>query len=116
MAEGSEKNYEAINAKSDQTGITAEFDPKTSKITLVEESSSTIVVRDIHIEQEIANKMLIIIWNSPIDEYGKKVDPNLTDEDQLLGSGIENLLASIIIYLSSRRLLGRRQKQIFRQM
>ncbi|EHI47953.1 flagellar hook-associated protein 3 [SAR116 cluster alpha proteobacterium HIMB100] len=100
LAEGSEEKLaEAINAKSDQTGITAEFDPKTSKITLVEESSSTIVVQDIHIEgQEIANKDADYhLEFTTIDEYGKKVGGTriLTDEDQLLGSGIENLLASI---------------------
>ena len=100
LAEGSEEKLaEAINAKSDQTGITAEFDPKTSKITLVEESSSTIVVQNIHIEgQEIANKDADYhLEFTTIDEYGKKVGGTriLTDEDQLLGSGIENLLASI---------------------
>ena len=100
LAEGSEEKLaEAINAKSDQTGITAEFDPKTSKITLVEESSSSIVVQDIHIEgQEIANKDADYhLEFTTIDEYGKKVGGTriLTDEDQLLGSGIENLLASI---------------------
>ena len=100
LAEGSEEKLaDAINAKSDQTGITAEFDPKTSKITLVEESSSTIVVQDIHIEgQEIANKDADYhLEFTTIDEYGKKVGGTriLTDEDQLLGSGIENLLASI---------------------
>ena len=100
LAEGSEEKLaEAINAKSDQTGIIAEFDPKTSKITLVEESSSTIVVQDIHIEgQEIANKDADYhLEFTTIDEYGKKVGGTriLTDEDQLLGSGIENLLASI---------------------
>jgi len=100
LAEGSEEKLaEAINAKSDQTGITAEFDPKTSKITLVEENSSTIVVQDIHIEgQEIANKDADYhMAFTTIDEYGKQVGGTriLTDEDQLLGSGIENLLASI---------------------
>ena len=100
LAEGSEEKLaEAINAKSDQTGITAEFDPKTSKITLVEESSSTIVLQNIHIEgQEIANKDADYhLEFTTIDEYGKKVGGTriLTDEDQLLGSGIENLLASI---------------------
>lgn len=100
LAEGSEEKLaDAINAKSDQTGITAEFDPKTSKITLVEENSSTIVVQDIHIEgQEIANKDADYhLEFTTIDEYGKKVGGTriLTDEDQLLGSGIENLLASI---------------------
>ena len=100
LAEGAEEKLaDAINAKSDQTGITAEFDPKTSKITLVEESSSTIVVQDIHIEgQEIANKDADYhMAFTTIDEYGKQVGGTriLTDEDQLLGSGIENLLASI---------------------
>ena len=100
LAEGAEEKLaDAINAKSDQTGITAEFDPKTSKITLVEESSSTIVVQDIHVEgQEIANKDADYhMAFTTIDEYGKQVGGTriLTDEDQLLGSGIENLLASI---------------------
>ena len=100
LAEGAEEKLaDAINAKSDQTGITAEFDPKTSKITMVEESSSTIVVQDIHIEgQEIANKDADYhMAFTTIDEYGKQVGGTriLTDEDQLLGSGIENLLASI---------------------
>ena len=100
LAEGAEEKLaDAINAKSDQTGITAEFDPKTRKITLVEESSSAIVVQDIHIEgQDIANKETDYHMQfATIDEYGKQVGGTriLTDEDQLLGSGIENLLASI---------------------
>jgi len=100
LAEGAEEKLaDAINAKSDQTGITAEFDPKTSKITLVEQSSDTIVVQNIHIEgQEIANKDGDYhLKFSTIDEYGKQIGATriLTDEDQLLGSGIENLLSSI---------------------
>ena len=100
LAEGAEENLaDAINAKSDQTGVSAEFDPKTRKITLIEQSSSTIMVQDIHIEgQYIANKETDYHMKfSTVDEYGKQVGGTriLTDEDQLLGSGIENLLASI---------------------
>ena len=100
LAEGAEEKLaDAINAKTDQTGVSAEFDPKTRNITLVEESSSTIMVQNIHIEgQYIANKETDYHMKfSTIDEYGKQIGGTriLTDEDQLLGSGIENLLASI---------------------
>ena len=100
LAEGAEEELaDAINAKTDQTGVSAEFDPKTRNITLVEESSSTIMVQNIHIEgQYIANKETDYHMKfSTIDEYGKQIGGTriLTDEDQLLGSGIENLLASI---------------------
>lgn len=100
LAEGAEEKLaDAINAKTDQTGVSAEFDPKTRNITLIEESSSTIMVQNIHIEgQYIANKETDYHMKfSTIDEYGKQIGGTriLTDEDQLLGSGIENLLASI---------------------
>lgn len=100
LAEGAEEELaDAINAVTDQTGVSAEFDPKTRNITLVEESSSTIMVQNIHIEgQYIANKETDYHMKfSTIDEYGKQIGGTriLTDEDQLLGSGIENLLASI---------------------
>ena len=100
LAEGAEEELaDAINAVTDQTGVSAEFDPKTRNITLVEESSSTIVVQNIHIEgQYIANKETDYHMKfSTIDEYGKQIGGTriLTDEDQLLGSGIENLLSSI---------------------
>ena len=98
LAEGAEEELaDAINAKTDQTGVSAEFDPKTRKITLVEESSSTIMVQNIHIEgQYIANKDTDYHMKfSTIDEYGKQIGGTriLTDEDQLLGSGIENLVS-----------------------
>ena len=100
LAEGAEEELaDAINAVTDQTGVSAEFDPKTRNITLVEESSSTIMVQNIHIEgQYIANKETDYHMKfSTIDEYGKQIGGTriLTDEDQLLGSGIENLLSSI---------------------
>ena len=100
LAEGAEEELaDAINAVTDQTGVSAEFDPKTRNITLIEESSSTIMVQNIHIEgQYIANKETDYHMKfTTIDEYGKQIGGTriLTDEDQLLGSGIENLLASI---------------------
>lgn len=100
LAEGAEEELaDAINAVTDQTGVSAEFDPKTRNITLVEESSSTIMVQNIHIEgQYIANKETDYHMKfTTIDEYGKQIGGTriLTDEDQLLGSGIENLLASV---------------------
>jgi len=100
LAKGGEENLaDAINAKADQTGVSAEFDSRTGKITLTEASADTIVVQDIEIEgQDMANNetdyhMRFI----RVDENGKEVGAAriLTDEDQLLGRGIENVLNSI---------------------
>ena len=48
---------DAINAKSDQTGVTAEFDIDTGAIFLTEAGSDEIIIEDIEIEGEgIANE------------------------------------------------------------
>ena len=100
LAEGAEEKLaEAINAKSDQTGVSAEYNEDTGKITLIEAASETITIQDIEIEgQEIANTAGdYYLRFASIDEYGQEIGAAriLTDEDQLLGRGIENLIKSI---------------------
>ena len=100
LAEGAEEKLaDAINAKSDQTGVTAEYDEDTGKITLTEAASETITVQDIEIEgQELASTSSdYYLRFAGVDEYGQEVGAAriLTDEDQLLGRGIENLMSSI---------------------
>lgn len=100
LAEGAEEKLaEAINAKSDQTGVSAEYNEDTGKITLIEAASETITIQDIEIEgQEIANTAGdYYLRFASIDEYGQEIGAAriLTDEDQLLGRGIENLMRSI---------------------
>lgn len=100
LAEGmEEKLADAINSKSDQTGVTAEYIAETNSISLSEKSMDQIIIEDIEIEgQGISNEagfyhMTVI----EIDENGAEVGKArfLTDEDQLLGRGIQNLLSSI---------------------
>lgn len=100
LAEGMEENLaDAINAKSDLTGITAEYDADTGSITLTEEASDKIIIENIEIEGEgIASEagfyhMKVI----GIDQNGIEIGKErfLTDEDQLLGRGIDNVLKSI---------------------
>ena len=100
LAEGmEEKLADAINSKSDQTGVTAEYIAETNSITLSEKNMDQIIIEDIEIEgQGISNEagfyhMTVI----EIDENGAEVGKArfLTDEDQLLGRGIQNLLSSI---------------------
>ena len=100
LAEGmEEKLADAINSKSDQTGVTAEYIAETNSISLSEKNMDQIIIEDIEIEgQGISNEagfyhMTVI----EIDENGAEVGKArfLTDEDQLLGRGIQNLLSSI---------------------
>ena len=100
LAEGAEEKLaDAINAKTDQTGVSAEYDEGTGKITLTEAASETISIQDIEIEgQEIAHSAGdYYLRFASVDEYGQEVGAAriLTDEDQLLGRGIENLMKSI---------------------
>ena len=100
LAEGAEEKLaNAINAKSDQTGVTAEYDEDTGKITLTEAAAETITIQDIEIEgQELASTSSdYYLRFASVDEYGQEVGAAriLTDEDQLLGRGIENLMSSI---------------------
>ena len=51
--QGMEENLaDAINAKSDQTGVTAEFDIDTGSIFLTEQGSDLIIIENIEIEGE----------------------------------------------------------------
>ena len=100
LAEGAEENLaDAINAKADQTGVTAEYNEDTGKITLTEAAAETITIQDIEIEgQELASTSSdYYLRFASVDEYGQEVGAAriLTDEDQLLGRGIENLMNSI---------------------
>ena len=100
LSSGMEKNLaDAINAKSDLTGVTAEFDKKTGAVFLTENTTDLIVIEDVEIEGEgIASQagfynMAVVALDVNGAEIGK--ERVLTDEDQLLGRGIENVLSSI---------------------
>ncbi len=100
LSTGMEENLaDAINAKSDQTGVSAEFDSNTGYIFLSEQGTDLIVIEDIEIEGEgIASEAgFYNMAVMSLDENGAEIGKErfLTDEDQLLGQGIRNVLDSI---------------------
>ena len=100
LSTGMEENLaDAINAKSDQTGVIAEFDSDTGSIFLTEQGTDLIVIEDIEIEGEgIASEAgFYNMAVMSLDENGAEIGKErfLTDEDQLLGQGIRNVLDSI---------------------
>ena len=100
LSTGMEENLaDAINAKSDQTGVSAEFDSDTGSIFLSEQGTDLIVIEDIEIEGEgIASEAgFYNMAVMSLDENGAEIGKErfLTDEDQLLGQGIRNVLDSI---------------------
>jgi len=116
LAEGMEENLAtAINAKADQTGVTAEFDIETGAIFLTEAGSDDIIIEDIEIEgQGVSNEAGFYHMKvADIDENGAMVGKErfLTDEDQLLGRGIENLLTSLDHLALQQAKLGAQMKK-----
>ena len=116
LAEGMEENLaNAINAKTDQTGVSAEFDQETGSIFLTELASDNIVIEDIEIEgQGVSNEAGFYHMKvADIDENGALVGKErfLTDEDQLLGRGIANLLSSIDHLALEQAKLGAQMKK-----
>ena len=100
MAEGNEQNFvDAVNARSDETGIRAERDELTGKVRLIDPSSAEIKLSNIEIEgQDMASTdNLYYISFRTIDQNNVPVGVErvLTDNDQQLGSGIFNLKASL---------------------
>ena len=116
LAEGMEENLAtAINAKADQTGVTAEFDIETGAIFLTEAGSDDIIIEDIEIEgQGVSNEAGFYHMKvADIDETGAMVGKErfLTDEDQLLGRGIKNLLSSLDHLALQQAKLGAQMKK-----
>ena len=116
LAEGMEENLAtAINAKADQTGVTAEFDIETGAIFLTEAGSDDIIIENIEIEgQGVSNEAGFYHMKvADIDENGAMVGKErfLTDEDQLLGRGIENLLTSLDHLALQQAKLGAQMKK-----
>ena len=100
MLEGNEQNFvDAVNARSDETGIRAERDELTGKVRLIDPSSAEIKLSNIEIEgQDMASTdNLYYISFRTIDQNNVPVGVErvLTDNDQQLGSGIFNLKASL---------------------
>jgi len=116
LAEGMEENLaSAINAKADQTGVTAEFDNETGAIFLTEAGSDDIIIENIEIEgQGVSNEAGFYHMKvADIDENGAMVGKErfLTDEDQLLGRGIQNLLTSLDHLALQQAKLGAQMKK-----
>ena len=79
--------------------VSAEFDSDTGSIFLTEQGTDLIVIEDIEIEGEgIASEAgFYNMAVMSLDENGAEIGKErfLTDEDQLLGQGIRNVLDSI---------------------
>ena len=100
LSEGNEQNFvDAVNARSDETGIRAELDEFTGKVRLIDPSSAEIKMDQIEIEgQDMAvRENLYYVEFRTIDEDNIPIGTEriLTDSDQLLGRGIENLKNSL---------------------
>lgn len=100
LSEGNEQNFvDSVNARTDETGIRAELDEFTGKVRLIDPSSAEIKMDQIEIEgQDMAvRENLYYIEFRTIDEDNVPigVERILTDTDQLLGRGIENLKSSL---------------------
>ena len=100
MSEGNEQAVlDAINEYADETGITASLDSVTGKVKLVDPSSGEIKLDQIQIEgMEMAERdnpyhVGFVALDSNDKPIG--VERMLTDIDQLMGRGIENLKNSI---------------------
>lgn len=100
LSEGNEQAVvDAINEYADETGITASLDSATGKVKLVDPSSGEIKLDQIQIEgMELAERdnpyhVGFVALDSNDKPIG--VERMLTDIDQLMGRGIENLKNSI---------------------
>ena len=100
LSEGNEQAVvDAINEYADETGITASLDSTTGKVKLVDPSSGEIKLDQIQIEgMEMAERdnpyhVGFVALDSNDKPIG--VERMLTDIDQLMGRGIENLKNSI---------------------
>ena len=100
LSEGNEQAVvDAINEYADETGITASLDSATGKVKLVDPSSGEIKLDQIQIEgMEMAERdnpyhVGFVALDSNDKPIG--VERMLTDIDQLMGRGIENLKNSI---------------------
>ena len=100
LSEGNEANFaKAVNAVSDLTGVTAEFDRLTGRIVLTDMEAGEILVENLEIEgQELSDYAgQYNLSFGAVDENGQAIgNPRiLTDLDQLLGRGIGNLKSAM---------------------
>jgi flagellar hook-associated protein 3 FlgL len=100
LSEGNEANFaQAVNAVSDLTGVTAEFDQLTGRIILTDMEAGEILVKNLEIEgQELSDYAgQYNLSFGAVDENGQPIgNPRiLTDLDQLLGRGIGNLKSAM---------------------
>ena len=100
LSEGNEAKFaQAVNAASDLTGVTAEFDQLTGRIILTDMEAGEILVENLEIEgQELSDYAgQYNLSFGAVDENGQPIgNPRtLTDLDQLLGRGIGNLKSAM---------------------
>ena len=100
LSEGNEQKFaEAVNAKSDLTGVSASFDEFSGKIILTDLAAGEILIENLEIEgQELATHAgQYNLSFVSVDENEEPVgNPRiLTDLDQLLGRGISNLKSAM---------------------
>jgi flagellar hook-associated protein 3 FlgL len=100
LSEGNEGKFaEAVNAASDLTGVTAEFDQLTGRIILTDMEAGEIRVENLEIEgQELSDYAgQYNLSFGAVDENEQPIgNPRiLTDVDQLLGRGIGNLKSAM---------------------
>ena len=100
LSEGNEANFaQAVNAVSDLTGVTAEFNQLTGRIILTDMEAGEILVKNLEIEgQELSDYAgQYNLSFGEVDENGQPIgNPRiLTDLDQLLGRGIGNLKSAM---------------------
>lgn len=100
LSEGNEHKFaEAVNAKSDLTGVSASFDEFTGQIILTDLAAGEILIENLEIEgQELTTHAgQYNLSFVSVDENGEPIgNPRvLTDLDQLLGRGIGNLKSAM---------------------
>ena len=100
LSEGNEQNFvDSVNARTDETGIRAELDEFTGKVRLIDPSSAEIKMDQIEIEGQdmaVRENMYYVEFRTIDDENTPiGVERILTDSDQLLGRGIENLKSTL---------------------
>jgi len=100
LSEGNEQKFaEAVNAKSDLTGVSASFDEFTGQIILTDIAAGEILIENLEIEgQELTTSAgQYNLSFVSVDENEEPIgNPRiLTDLDQLLGRGIGNLKSAL---------------------
>ena len=124
LAEGAEANFiEAVNAQTGSTGISASWDEGRAKLILTDQEAGEITIKNLLIEtidgggrraQNAADYSLTV---TSIDAYNQPIgkDRVLTNIEQLLGRGIENLKASIDHMSIQQAVIGAQMSKLDRQ-